>query len=163
MLIKRLNVGFGGVRIEGFDHLDIDPKWEPDILADARNMHMIPASTYDVVYSYGFIEHIEPKDVHKVLSEMRRVMKVGGWLQIGTEDFAHQARLYLRKGINSWLHSAVYGPHYSHRSLWDEYNLERALRDAGFTEVERIKYEERKECGYDFPRGIIFMVARKCL
>jgi len=160
-MTKKLNVGCGLRKLDGYDNLDIDPNCSPDILCDAKNMYVIPDETYDIVFSYGFVEHIEPHEIPLVLNEMKRVLKTGGEVQIGTEDFGFQVDLYLREGLNGWTFSAIFGPHYSHRSLFDEKTLKNLLFEAGFRDIHRILYEDRKQKGYDFGNGILFMVARK--
>lgn len=159
--MKKLNVGCGGRPKDGYDNLDIDPKWNPDILADALNMHMIPDETYSEVHSYGFIEHIKPKDIPTVLLEMKRVLKKRGEIQIGTEDFEFQVKLYREQGINKWTRSAIFGPNYFHREILDEKTLFLYLKDAGFKYITRLFPTPETRKKYDFPEGILFMVARK--
>lgn len=136
--MKKLNIGSGGVNKEGYDNLDLKPETNgiaPDIIADARNLP-IKDNTYDIVHSWGFIEHIEPEDVPTILSEMYRVLKSGGIVEMGTEDFGYQVFKYLTDGISGWTHSAVFGPNYSHRSLFDERKLRKCMTDAEFKNIE---------------------------
>lgn len=152
--MKKLNIGFGGVRKVGYDNLDRKPELNPDILADARDMHMIPDGSYGEVFSYGFIEHVEPKDIPKVLSEMFRILEDGGHLRIGTVDFAVVLERYLEKGLpplDTWIHDAIYGPHYSHRAVLDERALGVYLSKAGFRGIVR----------FPLSYGILYMEAWK--
>jgi len=133
----KLNVGCGLRPLEGYTNLDIQALEGVDIVADAKDIPL-EDETCSEVNSYGFIEHIEPEDTAQVMSEMYRVLKPGYACRIGTEDFGHQVKVYLEDGLNGWTHSAVYGPHYSHRRLFDEAELKKEMEKAGFVEIRNI-------------------------
>lgn len=46
----------------------------------------VPAHTYDVVTAFEFIEHVSLEDQHRVLKEVRRVLKPEGVLLMSTPD-----------------------------------------------------------------------------
>ena len=56
--------------------LDIDPQWNPDIVADMTDMGDI--GEYDLVLACHVLEHVYPHEVEQTLKEFRRVLKSGG-------------------------------------------------------------------------------------
>jgi SAM-dependent methyltransferase len=61
--------------------LDIDPDSEPDIVADAHDLNMIPDNSADCVVSICVIEHCAKPWV--VMDEVFRILKPGGTVFIG--------------------------------------------------------------------------------
>jgi len=92
-----LNVGFGGIGIkdllytevfEGMREisLDIDNKFNPDILADITDISHIPNNYVNCAYTSHMIEHIDYFKVPSVISELLRVCKPGGYVRILTPN-----------------------------------------------------------------------------
>jgi predicted SAM-dependent methyltransferase len=92
-----LNVGFGGIAIkellytevfEGMREisLDIDNKFNPDILADVTDISHIPNNYVTCAYTSHMIEHIDYFKVPSVISELLRVCKPGGYVRILTPN-----------------------------------------------------------------------------
>lgn len=52
--------------------------WRPDIIADARSLHMLSSESWDAVFSSHLLEHIE--DTEAALREWWRVIKPRGYL-----------------------------------------------------------------------------------
>lgn len=158
--MKKLNIGCGPTKLDGYDNLDNNLKWEPDILADARDLPS-DDNAYDLVQSYGFIEHIEPDDIQQVINEMYRVLKPGGEVRIGTEDLHFHVKRYMEgSGIDGWVLSAVYGPHYSHKMLFDSHSLMKYMEKAGFGDIRVLNYNDYGKT-YNFSYGILYMVGSK--
>lgn len=73
MIRKVLNVGGNSKAIPlppqytNWEHilLDIDPKGNPDLVCDARNLMSLPESQFDSVYCSHNLEHYYPHDVKK--------------------------------------------------------------------------------------------------
>jgi SAM-dependent methyltransferase len=61
--------------------LDIDPESQPDIVADAHDLHMIPDNSADCVLSICVIEHCAKPWI--VMDEIHRILKPGGKVFIG--------------------------------------------------------------------------------
>lgn len=92
-----LNVGFGGsamseqVCTEDLTEyreisLDIDPKHQPDILADIYDISHIPDKFVDIAYSSHMIEHIHYFKVPTVIKELLRIVKDGGFVRLITPN-----------------------------------------------------------------------------
>lgn len=64
--------------------LDIEPRNEPDIVANMTSMGDI--GPYDVVFCSHSLEHLYPHEVFQALSEFRRVLKPNGAVMILVPD-----------------------------------------------------------------------------
>ena len=91
---KVLNVGGNNKAIaipahyDGWTHhlLDIDPKGEPDIVCDARNLQQLAGDAYDSIYCSHNLEHYYAHDVLKVLKGFYHILKDEGFLHIRVPD-----------------------------------------------------------------------------
>ena len=84
-----LNVGGGNKKIPipehyaGWEHLllDIDPRGEPDIVCDARELRSLGESRFDAIYCSHNLEHYYRHDVLKVLAGMHHVLRDDGFVE----------------------------------------------------------------------------------
>jgi 2-polyprenyl-3-methyl-5-hydroxy-6-metoxy-1,4-benzoquinol methylase len=96
-----LNVGFGGSKISEqiFTEdlvklnykelsLDIDKKYNPDIIASVHDLSHIPNEFVDVVFSSHMIEHIHFFKVPTVINELLRITKEGGFVRLVTPNMS---------------------------------------------------------------------------
>jgi predicted SAM-dependent methyltransferase len=89
-----LNVGSSNASIpippyyDGWEclSLDIDPRCEPNIVCDARNLESLEAAQFDAVYCSHNLEHYYRHDGAKVLSGFRHVLKPDGFVEIKVPD-----------------------------------------------------------------------------
>ena len=88
-----LNVGFGGCNIDKMPFteefvgmreitLDINNKHNPDIIADVTEISHIPSNFVDCAYTSHMIEHIDFYHVPRVIKELLRICKPGGYVRI---------------------------------------------------------------------------------
>jgi len=125
--------------------LDINPDWNPDIVADMCNMGDI--GEFDCVQSVHSLEHLYPHDVDKALKEFLRVLKPGGTVMIFVPDLegvhATLETLYesasgpicgldMIYGKKSFIEDSIYMAH--HTGFVSE-TLKKCLIDAGFENV----------------------------
>ena len=105
---KVLNVGGNSKSIplppqyEGWDHvlLDIDPKGNPDVLCDARELITLPESTYDSVYCSHNLEHYYHHDAKKVLAGFIHVLKADGFVYIRVPDMHAVMQTMIEKNLD---------------------------------------------------------------
>jgi hypothetical protein len=105
---KVLNVGGYSKQIalpsiyDGWDHvlLDIDPKCNPDVLCDARDLTTRPAGEFDAIYCSHNLEHYYRHDVPKVLAGFLHVLKEDGFVQIRVPDLAELMKTVVDRGID---------------------------------------------------------------
>jgi SAM-dependent methyltransferase len=146
----------------GFQHvlLDVDPRGEPDLLCDARELESFPAARYDAVYCSHNLEHYYAHDVGRVLRGFAHVVKEDGFCEVRVPDIRElmelvvQRRLdldhaVLRVGEESLsVIDVVYGwgreieesgeDFYAHKTGFSERTLGLSLTAAGFCETRRL-------------------------
>jgi predicted SAM-dependent methyltransferase len=89
-----LNVGGGDKKIPipphyaGWEHLllDVDPRGNPDIVCDARQLDTLAASQFDAVYCSHNLEHYYRHDGATVLRGFLHVLKPDGFAEIKVPD-----------------------------------------------------------------------------
>lgn len=125
--------------------LDIDPKLEPDILADMCDMGDI--GQFDHVLSIHSLEHLYPDDVPKALKEFYRVLKPGGTVLIFVPDLegvsATNEVLYESLGgpisgldlIYGGRQLVAYSRYMAHHTGFMSDTLQAAMEAAGFQNV----------------------------
>src|SRR4051812_22159143 len=80
--------------------LDIDPRGEPDIVCDARELTALPAHLYHAVYCSHNLEHYPHHDVPKVLTGFLHVLKPGGFAHIRVPDIGELMRTVVEKALD---------------------------------------------------------------
>ena len=80
----RLNIGCDRSEIAGYVGVDFNPDVDPDILAEADDLHMIEDNTVDEIYASHVLEHLPYGN--KALEEWLRVLKPGGMLTVIVPD-----------------------------------------------------------------------------
>ena len=162
---KVLNVGGGSKSIAlppqyaAFEHLllDIDPKGEPDIVCDARQLSGLPAAQFDAVYCSHNLEHYYRHDVPRVLAGILHVMKDGGFVQIRVPDLTELMRVTVSQGldVDDVLYTSPAGPvmildvlyghsptiersgeeFFAHKTGFTQKSLSNAVARAGFSSM----------------------------
>lgn len=117
---KVLNVGGNSKEIplpahySGWEHvlLDIDPRGNPDVVCDARELATQPADTYDSIYCAHNLEHYYRHDVAKVLAGFAHVLKPDGFVLIRVPDLNEVMRTVVAKNldIDDVLYQVALGP-----------------------------------------------------
>jgi len=99
---------------EGWDHLllDIDPRGEPDIVCDARELRSLGESRFDAIYCSHNLEHYYRHDVLKVLAGMHHVLRDDGFVEIRVPDLngVIQHVLEKRMELTDVLYDSPAGP-----------------------------------------------------
>jgi hypothetical protein len=159
---KVLNVGGNSKAIplpsqyDGWDHilLDIDPKGNPDVVCDARELTTLPESTYDSVYCSHNLEHYYYHDAKKVLAGFIHVLKSDGFVFIHVPDMKAVMHTVVEKNldIDDVLYQSSAGPilvrdviygwgveiersgcdFFAHKTGFTEKSLSSMLNSAGF-------------------------------
>jgi predicted SAM-dependent methyltransferase len=110
----RINFGCGSDYREGWINVDVaeETKWlsgnrKPDILISANDSTLpFESGSVDHVLLDNVIEHIPVEKVHGLLAELRRILRVGGILEMYAPHFKGIGVKYLEHvrgyGINSF-------------------------------------------------------------
>lgn len=162
---KVLNVGGNNKSIAlppqyaGFEQLllDIDPRGEPDIVCDARQLTTLEPGQFDAVYCSHNLEHYLQHEVPQVLAGFLHVLKDGGFADIRVPDIGAVMRTAVQRGLDveDVLYTSKAGPitvldvlygygpeiessgqtFYCHKTGFTPKSLVRTLKAAGFARV----------------------------
>lgn len=164
--LKRvLNVGGGSKAtpisgyFEGWRHdlLDIDPRGEPDLVCDARQLSSLRSNLYDAVYCSHNLEHYYRHEGLKVLQGFVHILKEDGFAEVRVPDIAAVIGEVQAKGLDLddvlyqsaagpiSAHDVIYGlqseivqsgqDFYSHKTGFTHQSLPRMLISSGFSTV----------------------------
>ena len=146
-----LHVGCGGGELPGWIvalkevRLDIDPRNEPDIVADMRDLGMI--GPFDCLYCCHALEHLSRDDGLKALGEFRRVLGHGGLAVVIVPDLEgvpltgevlYESEAGPITGLDMFYghqDSLAAWPQMAHRYGYVETTLKAAMQRAGFDSV----------------------------
>jgi len=121
--------------------------------------------TADGAYASHVLEHLSYEDFWTALRNTFRLLKPGGLFRLVVPDLEGRARVYVDKlgrgeaDANSWLmRTSLLGEenrrrgavallrsalgHNAHLWMWDEPSLAAALRQTGFTDVRRCRFND---------------------
>jgi SAM-dependent methyltransferase len=85
--LKKLNLGAGESRKEGFINVDWQPSTHPDVVHDLNAFpYPFEDGTFDEIEAFHVIEHLDrPFDV---MRELHRILKPGGLLHVKVPHFS---------------------------------------------------------------------------
>ena len=136
---SKVNLGCGFDHRDGYLNVDFHPDHNPDLLADVRELSMLPDGYYEEVLAQDILEHLERADTSKALAEWARITAIGGHLIVRVPDFMGVARLMAEEhSVERHLQMThvLYGTQaYSgdfHLTGFTELTLRHALHEAGF-------------------------------
>lgn len=90
---RRINLGCGWDRREGYLNIDFKDFHQPDLLADVRDLHMLPSEFYDEIVAQDILEHLPRTTVLPTLGEWSRLLVTGGRLILRVPDVIGLANL----------------------------------------------------------------------
>lgn len=149
----KLHVGCGRVRMPGWINLDNDAAFTPDVLWDLRAALPVPPRSVRYLYNEHLIEHLGAKEGLECLREFLRVLEPGGVVRIATPDLERLAGKYADRDAwreQDWLTWPEYQfiktraemfnvamRWWGHLYVYDEEELVRRVKEAGFGSVRR--------------------------
>lgn len=170
-----LNVGGGGKQIPipehyaGWNHLllDIDPRGQPDIVCDARELTKLEGAQFDAIYCSHNLEHYYRHDGARVLQGFLHVLKPDGFAEIRVPDVQSVMRRVVANAmdIEDTLYVSAAGPisvrdvlygfgkqiessgvdFYAHKTGFTPRSLQAFLEQAGFRDVRLTERDEAFE------------------
>jgi predicted SAM-dependent methyltransferase len=146
----RLNLGSGGVALEGFTNVDaLADAPGVDVVADLSERLPFADGEADLIYAAHVLEHFPTDVVPRLLADWRRVLRDGGLLLLAVPDLDLIARTLVdeRPGWFTPPHSpwvgAIYGGQKDaydfHKTGFTAPWLAGLLTDAGFGALERVE------------------------
>lgn len=114
---RKLEIGPGSQRLQGFETLDITPHSYVDYLCNAARRLPFGDNTFELIYASHILEHIPWYNVEKVLTDWMRTLKQGGRLEIWVPD-----GLKICKALVDY---ELYGKNYINKDGFDLFNPEK--------------------------------------
>ena len=111
--LSRINLCSGqrpfGTPAQPWVNIDVNPKWNPDLLADGSSLPLPDASASIIVIHHG-LEHFGLGEADTMLQECHRILVPGGSLIVTVPDLAALARRWLAGGIDDYTYCVnLYG------------------------------------------------------
>jgi ubiquinone/menaquinone biosynthesis C-methylase UbiE len=125
--------------------LDIDENVAPDIVADMRDLSIIPDNSVDAVWSSHNIEHLYPHNVAGVFKDLFRLIKPNGLFLVTMPDIQSVANFVAHGNLEEPIYDSPAGPIapidilYGFRASMERGNLFMAHK-TGFTAETLAKY-----------------------
>lgn len=155
----KVNVGCGQEPFPGWTNLDLDPGSHADICWDVTDGLPFADGTCACIYSEHFLEHLPVQQGVHFLKECLRSLLKGGVARIGMPSAEELTRHYYENdwARQPWLHKYGYTwiktraeyinvcfRDWGHQWLYDAEELDRRLREAGFSQIETAAWGESK-------------------
>ena len=154
-----VNVGSGNEPFQGWVNLDLDPTVPADILWDITDGLPFADNICAFVYSEHFLEHIPVQQGLRFLGECYRSLQAGGVVRIAMPSIEDTIRHYYENvwSEQPWLQKYGYTHiktraeyvnvcfrDWGHQWIYDSEELQRRLREAGFSKIENVEWGESK-------------------
>jgi SAM-dependent methyltransferase len=110
---RKLEIGPGDIRIEGFETVNIFNSPVTDYVLDAAKPLPFETGTFEIVYASHILEHIPWYYTQEVLKEWNRILKRGGELEIWVPDGLKIAKAFV---------AAEEGDNYIDKDGWYKFN-----------------------------------------
>ena len=79
---RRINLGCGLDKREGFLNIDINASGDPDLVCDITNLRSLPSAYFEYAIAKDVLEHIQRLQIRNTLKEWNRILKIGGVLEL---------------------------------------------------------------------------------
>jgi predicted SAM-dependent methyltransferase len=146
----KLNLGCGGVYLNGWVNIDIDSE-KADLKHDLKTPLPYEDNTVDFIYCEHFLEHLPVSDGLALLCECRRVLKPGGVVRVAVPNlnyllfryfFFWKRQSWYKKYGYEWIGTNaemvnICFREWGHQYLYNAKELKRRLVEAGFGKVSR--------------------------
>ena len=120
---------------------------------------MFEDDSVEVIYCSHVLEYFDRGEACNVISEWRRVLKVGGVLRIAVPNFSALVAVYEETGELDNILGPMYGKmkvptskgteFLFHKTVYDFVSLEKMLRDNGFKNVEEYDWRLTEHAEFD--------------
>lgn len=148
--MMRINAGSGQRKFgEGWTNVDINPKWQPDVVADCSHMPMFLDNSADLIVCHHNLEHYGCGEGDAMLAECSRILAPGGSLLVFVPDAPALARAYIDGTIDDYIYAVnTMGAYMDseadrHRWIFSAKSLTQTLHGAAkWSQVKRFDWRE---------------------
>lgn len=145
----KLNIGCGWDKRAGYLNVDFQDFHEPDLVADARDLSVLPSARYTEIVAQDVLEHLEREEVDPALAEWSRLLAIGGRIVLRVPDIIGVARVMAdldtveeqRKLIQNLYGTQAYTGDYHHAGF-TELTLRHSLHQVGLQVVDMVRKDE---------------------
>ncbi|HVE84819.1 MAG TPA: DUF4214 domain-containing protein [Myxococcales bacterium] len=139
---RRLNLGCGFDKKEGWLNVDFQDFHAPDLVADVTRLTVLPSGYYEEILAQDILEHIGRTETRNVLSEWNRVLRMKGVLRLRVPSIVGVAELLQRRD-----HQTVEKQEHLVQCLFGSQRYGGDFHYTGFTEL--LLREYLKDTGFD--------------
>lgn len=136
-----LHLGCGPINAPGYVNVDAQPFPHVHHVENVFPLDFLETDSFDLVYASHILEHFPYSELHRVLGEWRRVLKVGGVLRLGVPNLEVLFRMYSdTQDVGEILGPLMGGQtdeHNFHYAVFDQRYLTDLLREAGFDSIRK--------------------------
>jgi hypothetical protein len=101
--IKRLHLGCGPKKLDGWINIDSVKEFHPDIVHDISRPLPFADLSVDEVLAEGLLEHFDKYARYAVVYEWTRVLKIGGTITMQLPDFQKLLFRYFKFGFDKFV------------------------------------------------------------
>lgn len=94
---RKLNLGSGLDRREGYVNIDLNGWHDPDVLADVRDVSFLPSMRYDEALAQDVLEHLPRTETQRILAHWNRPLRMGGKLVLRVPSLLGTVKLLERE------------------------------------------------------------------
>jgi predicted SAM-dependent methyltransferase len=91
---RRLNLGCGTDKREGYLNVDLGGMYSPDLVADILDLSMLPSGKYQEIVAQDVLEHLPRTSTRDALDEWNRLLETGGTLQLRVPSLEGLAKMF---------------------------------------------------------------------
>jgi len=94
--MHRINLGSGQRPFaKPFINIDINPRWNPDVVADGASMPMFENASAEIVVCHHTLEHYGCGEAKQMIKECHRILAPGGSLLVFVPDMMALAQMWI--------------------------------------------------------------------
>lgn len=153
---EKLHLGCGVKHFPGWFHVDALAYPHVDHVGRVEELGFVPTGSAGLIYACHLLEHFNRKTYMNALREWRRVLRTGGVLRLAVPDYAACARVYLSgtlvrgiEDVRGLMMGGQRDQYDFHSMIFDEPDLTRALKEAGFADVRRWDWRTTEHAAID--------------
>jgi predicted SAM-dependent methyltransferase len=144
--IRKLHIG-GQQAHPDWEILNLENTPITDHVGDAKNLFKFDDNTFDEIYASHILEHFDYQDLHFILEEWRRVLKISGTISISVPDVENIASIMVRMKHDAQgqtdLMRMIFGGHIDnndyHYSGFTRKILITLLQNTGFKDIKIVR------------------------